>query len=179
MAHTFSFDVKSINNQLTDLFFAQSNTIYHIPLQADQSTDLFGYTESKTRPEVIKVLKKIFGLSVIKIGYDIKSTLHLLDKIGIQIAEPYHDILLMAYVADGTNQNDIINLVQRHFQQSNIQEKHFASFMLSLAKTLHKKLEKLNVQDLKDICRLRNISTKGLKKAIIIEKIKSYLEDRR
>jgi len=39
------------------------------------------------------------------------------------------------------------------------------------------KLNKINVQELKDICKSRKISTKGLKKADIIEKIKNYLED--
>ncbi len=141
----FSFDVKSVNNQLTDLFFAESNTIYHVPLQPDQSTDLFGFTELKTQPEIIKALQKLFDLSVIKIGYDIKSTLHLLDKIGVQISEPYHDILLMAYNADGTEQNGISDLIQRYYQQSNVPEKYFASFVSSLASVLHKKLEKLNL----------------------------------
>ena len=41
----------------------------------------------------------------------------------------------------------------------------------------NKKLEKMNVQELKDICRLRNISTKGLKKVDILEKIKTYLDE--
>lgn len=141
----FSFDVKNVNNQLTDLFFAQSDTIYHLSLQSDQSTDLFGFTESKTQPEIIKALQKIFGLPVIKIGYDVKSTLHLLDKIGVQIAEPYQDILLMAYDADGTEQNTIPDLIQRYCQQSNIQEKYFVSFILPLAKALHKKLENSNL----------------------------------
>ena len=39
------------------------------------------------------------------------------------------------------------------------------------------KLNKINVQELKDICKSRKISTKGLKKADIIGKIKNYLED--
>ena len=39
------------------------------------------------------------------------------------------------------------------------------------------KLKKINVQELKDICKSRHISTKGLKKADIIEKIINYLED--
>ena len=39
------------------------------------------------------------------------------------------------------------------------------------------KLNKLNVQELKDICKIRKISTKGLKKADIIEKLEKYLED--
>ena len=37
------------------------------------------------------------------------------------------------------------------------------------------KLEKLKVDELKNICRNRNINTKGLKKADIISKIKNYL----
>ena len=41
----------------------------------------------------------------------------------------------------------------------------------------NKKLEKMTVPELKDICRIRNISTKGLKKIDILEKIKNYLED--
>ena len=41
----------------------------------------------------------------------------------------------------------------------------------------NKKLEKMTVPELKDICRIRNISTKGLKKVDILEKIKNYLED--
>ena len=41
----------------------------------------------------------------------------------------------------------------------------------------NKKLEKMTVPELKDICRIRNITTKGLKKADILEKIKNYLED--
>ena len=39
------------------------------------------------------------------------------------------------------------------------------------------KLEKLKVDELKNICRNRNINTKGLKKADIISKIKNYLEN--
>jgi hypothetical protein len=41
----------------------------------------------------------------------------------------------------------------------------------------NKKLEKMTVPELKDIWRIRNISTKGLKKVDILEKIKNYLED--
>ena len=41
----------------------------------------------------------------------------------------------------------------------------------------NKKLEKMTVPELKDICRIRNIATKGLKKADILEKIKNYLEE--
>ena len=41
----------------------------------------------------------------------------------------------------------------------------------------NKKLEKMTVPELKDICRIRNITTKGLKKADILEKIKNYLEE--
>ena len=39
------------------------------------------------------------------------------------------------------------------------------------------KLKKINVQELKDICKSRHISTKGLKKADIVEKIINYLQD--
>ena len=38
------------------------------------------------------------------------------------------------------------------------------------------KLKSLTVQELKDICKIRNIATKGLKKADILEKLKNYLE---
>ena len=41
----------------------------------------------------------------------------------------------------------------------------------------NKKLEKMTVPELKDICRIRNIATKGLKKADILEKIRNYLEE--
>ena len=39
------------------------------------------------------------------------------------------------------------------------------------------KLEKLKVDELKNICRSRNINIKGLKKADIVQRIKNYLED--
>ena len=39
------------------------------------------------------------------------------------------------------------------------------------------KIKKVNVQELKDICKSRNIATKGLKKADIIEKIINYLDE--
>jgi hypothetical protein len=41
----------------------------------------------------------------------------------------------------------------------------------------NQKLKKMNVQELKDICRIRNISTKNLKKFEILEKIKIYLKE--
>ena len=40
----------------------------------------------------------------------------------------------------------------------------------------NQKLKKMNVPELKDICRIRNITTKGLKKSEILEKIKNYLD---
>ena len=40
----------------------------------------------------------------------------------------------------------------------------------------NEKLKKMKVPDLKDICRIRNIATKGLKKSEILEKIKNYLD---
>ena len=40
----------------------------------------------------------------------------------------------------------------------------------------NEELKKMNVPDLKDICRIRNIATKGLKKSEILEKIKNYLD---
>ena len=42
---------------------------------------------------------------------------------------------------------------------------------------INNKLNKINVQELKDICKKRDIYIKGLKKADIIEKIKNYLQD--
>ena len=39
------------------------------------------------------------------------------------------------------------------------------------------KLEKLKVDELRNICRSRNINIKGLKKADIVQRIKNYLED--
>ena len=41
----------------------------------------------------------------------------------------------------------------------------------------NQKLKKMNVPDLKGICRIRNIVTKGLKKEQILEKIRIYLDD--
>ena len=41
----------------------------------------------------------------------------------------------------------------------------------------NQKLKKMNVPELKDICRIRNITTKGLKKSEILEKIKNYLDE--
>ena len=41
----------------------------------------------------------------------------------------------------------------------------------------NQKLKKMNVQELKGICRIRNISTKGLRKEEILEKIKNYLNE--
>ena len=41
----------------------------------------------------------------------------------------------------------------------------------------NQKLKKMNVPELKDICRIRNITTKGLKKSEILEKIKKYLDE--
>jgi ATP-dependent DNA helicase 2 subunit 1 len=38
-------------------------------------------------------------------------------------------------------------------------------------------LKKMNVPELKDICRIRNIKTKGLKKSEIPEKIQNYLDE--
>lgn len=141
----FAFSVKKTNDRLTDLFFSsQPEMIYHLSLQSEQPADLFGFTESAPHPETVKFLKKLFDLSIIKIGYDIKSTLHLLDKMGIQMRGPYQDVLLMAYDTKGTNSNDISNLIQDYYQQS-IEEKYFASFILSLHKTLREKLENLNL----------------------------------
>ena len=40
-----------------------------------------------------------------------------------------------------------------------------------------KKLEKLKVQELKDICKVRKINIKGLKKVDILEKINNYIEE--
>ena len=42
---------------------------------------------------------------------------------------------------------------------------------------INKKLEKMTVPELKDICRIRNITTKGLKKSDILEKLRIYFED--
>ena len=42
---------------------------------------------------------------------------------------------------------------------------------------INNKLNRINVQELKDICKKRDIYIKGLKKADIIEKIKNYLQD--
>ena len=42
---------------------------------------------------------------------------------------------------------------------------------------INNKLNRINVQELKDICKKRDIYFKGLKKADIIEKIKNYLQD--
>ena len=42
----------------------------------------------------------------------------------------------------------------------------------------NKKLEKMTVPELKDICKIRNIATKGLKKIDILEKINNYLKEK-
>ena len=41
----------------------------------------------------------------------------------------------------------------------------------------NQKLKKMNVPELKGICRIRNIVTKGLKKEQILEKIRIYLDE--
>ena len=41
----------------------------------------------------------------------------------------------------------------------------------------NKKIEKMTVPELKDICRIRNIITKGLKKSEILDKLRKYFED--
>ena len=59
------------------------------------------------------------------------------------------------------------------------EEKEENDFSDELVKRMAKnnKLDKLKVDELRNICKKRNINTKGLKKADIIQKIRDYLDD--
>ena len=59
------------------------------------------------------------------------------------------------------------------------EEKEENDFSDELVKKMAKnnKLDKLKVDELRNICKKRNINTKGLKKADIIQKIRDYLDD--
>ena len=65
------------------------------------------------------------------------------------------------------------------FSEEDEKEEQGANYSDEIIKKMlkNKKLEKMTVPELKDICRIRNIATKGLKKVDILEKIKNYLEN--
>ena len=60
--------------------------------------DLFSSPSESISPEMWQELKKLFESPKTKIGFDIKTQKHLLQKKAIQFQLPYHDCMLMEYL---------------------------------------------------------------------------------
>ena len=106
------------------------------------------YTINLLEFDIAKVLQSFSKLfessSVLKIGFDIKTSLHMLNAYNIELKQPYFDVSLARYLLDGINVKDIDSFF---FEQG--YDKNLVAYCLVEAqKQLVSKMENADVQKL-------------------------------
>ncbi len=146
---SFAFSLKSQNNQLTDLYVSyQTNQLFHLSLQSQRSSDLFGFTKETIDIKTLKAIQKLFNLPIVKYAFDIKSNMHLLDNLGLSVSQPYHDVQLMAYNLDGLSNNSPSEIIQHYCHLSEFKEEYFSSILIQLTPILRNKLEEMRLWEI-------------------------------
>ena len=143
-----AFDIKTDDKEsfITDIFFApNTDNLYHLTLKQAQSLDLFSFAPNEIDSRTKESLNNIFNLDITFLGYDIKKSLHLLDKININLPKNFHDILLMEYDSEGTKRKKISQLTSHYLNLNDVSDKHFAVFAHPLFKIIKEKLEKQDI----------------------------------
>ena len=143
-----AFNIKTDDNEsfITDIFFAPDiNEIFHLNLKKQESLDLFSFAPSCVDAKTIQNLNNLFDMDITFLGYDIKKTMHLLDKTGVHFGQNFQDILLMQYDCSGTKFNKITDMIKHHLNLTDIDENHFAVFFHPLFEIIKEKLENQNL----------------------------------
>lgn len=143
-----AFNIKTDDNEsfITDIFFAPDiNEIFHLNLKKQESLDLFSFAPSCVDAKTIQNLNDLFDLDITFLGYDIKKSMHLLNKTGVHFGQNFQDILLMQYDCSGTKFNKITDMIKHHLNLTDIDENHFAVLFHPLFEIIKEKLENQNL----------------------------------
>lgn len=143
-----AFNIKTDDNEsfITDIFFAPDiNEIFHLNLKKQESLDLFSFAPCSVDAKTIQNLNNLFDMDITFLGYDIKKSMHLLDKTGVHFGQNFQDILLMQYDCSGTKFNKITDMIKHHLNLTDIDENHFAVFFHPLFEIIKEKLENQNL----------------------------------
>lgn len=108
--------------------------------------DLFSSTSESISPEMWQELKKLFESPKTKIGFDIKTQKHLLQKKAIQFQLPYHDCMLMEYLLNGNkNLNSIDTFLSTQNFLGALSPENHSFFLFQAYQRLTKSLEEENL----------------------------------
>ncbi len=87
---------------------------YYVPL----GHQYLGTPVQIEKNRVAEVLSKfILSNEIVKIAYDIKELMHALDKLGLKIAPPFHDVMLSAHIVDASLPYDLAFLSEKYISQ--------------------------------------------------------------
>ena len=139
---TFSFylDINA-QGELNALDLANTTSIFHIVLAPSAvQGDLFN-TPTSQKTSHINLLAPLFAdPHIIKVGYDIKASIHLLKEKGILLAPPYKDVMLMSYDLDGSKHpHDLETLLSLYAPNDETQGKQ-AFFIQKISQQIQEKL---------------------------------------
>ncbi|MBS4015552.1 MAG: DNA polymerase I [Candidatus Latescibacteria bacterium] len=125
-----------------------------IEIKSQKESDCFGFNFSSEGffvcedKDVVKIsnkneIKKLLISDKLKIGYDIKSQMHELDKAGILIKPPYFDTKIASWLLDSSRKRyEISDLILQHFQiiPTAVSEAEKAHFNLMLYQKLESEI---------------------------------------
>lgn len=116
---------KSVYQQ--PLFF-ETKTDRRKKSEADKEFNQFGFNftdnelfifDGKTDKKIMnkKEIKECLSSTKFKIGFDIKSQMHKLKELGVELAEPYFDIKIASWLLDSSRKRyEISDLILQHFK---------------------------------------------------------------
>ena len=140
---------KNEQGKLKGISLSVENEVYIIDLTEDNNAsqgDLFTTNlTQKFNEQFLKLLAPLFSdKNILKIGHDIKTSIHLLGKYGIVLEKPFEDVMLMNYDLDGSKHNhDLETLIQIYFSNTETKSKE-AFFISKMAKQMKEKLIQQN-----------------------------------
>ena len=154
LTKSFAFYLqKNEQTQLTGMCIASENKLYQINLTDANDTpqrDLFSpEIKPKFKHDFLKLLGPLFAdKKRIKVGHDIKASIHLLAQEGIILEKPFEDIMLMSYDLDGSKHaHDLDTLISIYFPNQETQGKE-AFFIAEIARQIKEKLIQQNELEL-------------------------------
>lgn len=101
------------------------------------SNDLFG--EGLEPYTVVEILQELYGEDYIKVFFDLKTQMHVLKQLGIEIKKPYEDLQIKAYLINSSRTCEDIKELLDIYSLSN---ENYSHSMLLLDDILDEELEK-------------------------------------
>lgn len=135
---------KNENEELVGISVANKNKVYGIDLMDNDPVpqgDLFATSTPKFNKAFLKLLVPLFAdKNIMKMGHDIKGSIHTLAKYDMVLEKPFEDVMLMSYDLDGSKHgHDLDTLIQIYCQGQEKEGKEAFSIN-QIAKQIKEKL---------------------------------------